>query len=66
MLFGSVEKSVAVSEDGMRGQPLGDSAVARLDFANIWLSTAEWNDRVLAWMRNGVLPHKTSTFPLSM
>jgi hypothetical protein len=31
----SVAKSVAASEDGMRGQPLGDSAVARFAFANI-------------------------------
>jgi hypothetical protein len=33
-IFRSVAKSVAVSEDGMRGQPFGDSAVARFAFAN--------------------------------
>jgi len=47
MIFKSVAKSVAASEDGMRGHPLGDSAVARFDFANIWLSTGEWSDRTL-------------------
>jgi len=65
MTLRSVAKSVAVSEDTTRGQPFGDSAVARFDFTNIWLSTGEWNDMALAWTRNSVLPHKTSTFPSS-
>jgi len=65
MTLRSVAKSVAVSESRIRGQPLGDSAAARLDFANIRLSTTEWNDKVLAWTRNTMLPHKTSTLPSS-
>ena len=62
MTLRSVAKSVAVSEDGMRGQPFGDSAVSRFDLANIWLNTGEWNDKTLVWTRNNVFPHKTSTF----
>jgi len=65
MTLRSVAKSAPVSEDTIRGQPFGDSAVARFDFANTWLSTEEWNDKALAWTRNSVLPHKTSTFPSS-
>jgi len=41
MTLRSVAKSAAVSEDTMRGQPFGDSAAARFDFANTWLSTEE-------------------------
>ena len=62
MALRSVAKSMAMSEDRIRGQSLGDPAVARLDFA---LSTAEWNDTVTAWTQNSVLPHNTSTFPSS-
>jgi len=58
-------KSVAVSEDIMRGQPLGDSAVARLVFVNIRRRAGEWKDRMLAVMRKSVFPHNTSTFPFS-
>ena len=46
-MFRSVTKSVAESEDRMRGQPLGDSAATRLARANIRRSAGEWKDRVL-------------------
>jgi len=35
MTLRSVAKSIAVSEDRIRGQPLGDSVVTRFDFASI-------------------------------
>ena len=65
MTFRSAAKSVAVSEDGMRGQPLGDSAVARFAFASIRPSTGEWSDKILVWTQNNAFPHNTSTFPSS-
>jgi len=46
----SVAKSVTASEDGMRGQSSGGSAVATLDFAGIWLRIAEWNDKYVTGM----------------
>jgi hypothetical protein len=51
-----VAKSMAVSEDRMRGQPLGDSAAARLVGANIRRSVGEWRDKTLVWTRNSVFP----------
>ena len=40
-------KSLAVSEDEIRGQPLGDSAAARIVCANIRRSAGEWKDRTV-------------------
>ena len=51
IILRSVEKSVAVSEDAIRGQPLGASAVARLVWTNIRRSAGEWNERTLVWTR---------------
>ena len=64
-LIRSVAKSMAVSEDWIRGQPLGESAAAKLVWANIRRSAGEWKDRMLVWTRNNVFPHNTSTFPSS-
>ena len=47
-IFRSVVKSIAVSEDKMRGQPLGDSAVTKFSLANIRPSTGEWNGKTPA------------------
>jgi len=60
-MFRSVAKSAAASEHGIRGQPLGDSAVARFALVNIRLSTGELKDRTLVLTQNSVLPHITST-----
>ena len=65
MAFKRVAKSVGVSEDAMRGHPLGDSAAVRFDGENFWRSTGDWNDSVVAWTRKRVLPHTTSTLPSS-
>ena len=47
MILRSVAKSVAGSEDRMRGQPLGDSAAERLAWANVRRRTGEWRERTL-------------------
>ena len=65
IILRSVAKSLAVSEDGIRGQPFGDSAAAKLVGANIRRSAGEWKDRMVVWTRKIVLPHNTSTFPSS-
>jgi hypothetical protein len=61
----SVAKSVAVSEDRMRGQPLGDSAASKLVRENIRRRAGECRNRMPVWTRNSVFPHSTSTFPSS-
>ena len=58
-------KSLVVSEDKIRGQPLGDSAVTKLLWANIRRSAGEWKDRIVVWTRKSVFAHNTSTFPSS-
>ena len=61
----SVAKSVAVSEERIRGQPFGDSAAARLAWVNISRRMGEWSERMLVWTRKRVFAHNTSTFPSS-
>ena len=64
-MFRSVTKSVAGSEDRIRGQPLGDSAAASLALPNMQRSAGERKDIVLAWTQKSVVSHSTSTFPSS-
>ena len=44
IILKGVTKSVAVSGDKIRGQPLGDSVDARLARANMRRSVGEWKD----------------------
>ena len=58
-------KSLGVSEDGTRGQPLGDSAAVNIVCVNIRRSAGEWKDMTVVWTRKSVFPHSTSAFPSS-
>ena len=65
IILSRMVKSMAVSEDRIRGHPLGDFAIAKFFGANIWPRVGEWKDEVLVWTRGRVLSHRTSTFPTS-